>query len=79
MTLARSALPADTSVGGGTRANFTELNRLRPAPGELDAATYAINPQVHAFDEASILETPATVALTVRDARTFLADCRCRP
>ena len=35
----------------------------------MDALTYAINPQVHAFDNASMAETLGTQAATVRSAR----------
>ncbi|GIX07331.1 MAG: hypothetical protein KatS3mg115_1734 [Candidatus Poribacteria bacterium] len=62
-------------VGGGTNAYFTELNRNRPQ--ELDSydfACYSINPQVHAFDNASLVETLPMQAETIRSARTFLDD-----
>jgi hypothetical protein len=61
-------------IGGGTRANFTELNRAR-LPGEsMDVVTYAVNTQVHAFDEASIVETLQALPVTVRQARAISAD-----
>lgn len=63
-------------VGGGTRANFTELNRLRPDAAGLESVTYAINPQVHAFDEASIVATVPVQGLTVRDARRLVSGRR---
>lgn len=52
--------PARIQVGAGTRANFTELNRLVDRDSVLagaDRVCYTVNPQVHAFDEASIVET----------------------
>ncbi len=39
---------------GGTNIYFNELNRNRPEIDALDAVVYSINPQVHAFDEASL-------------------------
>jgi phosphomannomutase len=45
--------------GGGANANFTELNRARPSLDPLDLLCYSINPQVHAFDNASLAETLA--------------------
>ncbi|WP_455383562.1 hypothetical protein, partial [Salinispira pacifica] len=60
LALARRALRAvagDTPIGGGTRAFFAELNRNRPALDLLDYVSYTINPQVHAFDNRSIVET----------------------
>ena len=56
VTLAREALApaaAGALIAGGTDANFCELNRNRPryTPGE--GVSYAITPQIHAFDERS--------------------------
>ena len=58
--------------GGGTDAYFTELNRDRPDPAHLDLATYSINPQVHAFDDPSLIETLSCQGTTVESARQFL-------
>jgi hypothetical protein len=58
-------------VGGGTNAYFTELNRNRPAPALLDRVCYSINPQVHAFDLSSLVETLAAQQATVESARQF--------
>lgn len=45
-------------VGTGTINHFTELNRLRPsAAGAHTLINVGINAQVHAFDDASLLET----------------------
>ena len=57
------------ALAGGSRAHFTELNRADLPTADLDALAYPITPQVHAFDDASILETIAAQGLTVRDAR----------
>ena len=57
--------------GGGANANFTELNRARPSLEPLDLVCYSINPQVHAFDNASLAETLAAQAVTVASARQF--------
>jgi D-apionolactonase len=58
-------------IGGGTNANFTELNRTRPSLDTFDLVCYSINPQVHAFDNASLVETLAAQAVTVASARQF--------
>jgi D-apionolactonase len=60
--------------GGGTNANFTELNRARPPIDALDLVCYSINPQVHAFDNASLAETLAAQAATVASARQFAGE-----
>ncbi len=58
-------------IYAGTEGNFTELNRNRPDVGDLDGVTYSINPQVHAFDDASIVETFEAIPLTAETARSF--------
>jgi hypothetical protein len=62
-------LAPGAAFAGGTDAYFTDLNRDWPAMGGLDLITYSINPQVHAFDNASLAETPAAIAATVETAR----------
>ncbi|MCC6791289.1 MAG: hypothetical protein IT336_06385, partial [Thermomicrobiales bacterium] len=64
------------AIGGGTRAYFTELNRATDflPVDELDVVTYTINPQVHAFDNLSVIETLAAQAETVRSARAIVGD-----
>lgn len=61
----------DAPVGGGSNAYFAQLNRNRPAPDVLDVVSYSINPQVHAFDNASLVETLAAQAVTLQSARQF--------
>jgi len=55
----------------GTNANFAELNRGRPPEGLADWICYSINPQVHAFDDDSLVETLAAQRDTVLSARRF--------
>ncbi|MEZ5400969.1 MAG: hypothetical protein R2729_14965 [Bryobacteraceae bacterium] len=59
-------------VGGGANQFFTELNRGRPDPAAIDFAAYSINPQVHAFDNVSLVENLEGQAATVRTAHSFL-------
>jgi hypothetical protein len=79
MTAAREAFAAagvSAPIGGGTRGYFTELNRAAnalPLDG-MDVVGYTINPQVHAFDNASLTETLAVQPETVRSARAFVGD-----
>ncbi len=56
---------------GGTDAFFAQLNRERPALDGLDLLTYSMNPQVHAFDDASLIENLAAQAVTVASAGSF--------
>jgi hypothetical protein len=67
-------VPGHVVIAGGSHTNFTELNRERPRSGLLDAIAFAANPQVHAFDNTSIMETPPTLAEAIRTARTFAGD-----
>ncbi len=57
-------------VGAGSNSNFAELNRHEP-PHSADFLVYAANPQVHAFDDESILETPAALGQTLLSARVL--------
>jgi hypothetical protein len=59
---------ADVPVGGGSHASFAELNCADPPPNGLDFVTYGITPQVHHFDDASIMDTLLAQPHTLRDA-----------
>ncbi|MEZ4660224.1 MAG: hypothetical protein R2911_21920 [Caldilineaceae bacterium] len=68
---------ADAHIGGGTNIYFTELNSRRPDADALAAAdlmNWSVNPQVHAFDNASLVETVAAQAVTATSARQFCGD-----
>lgn len=58
-------------MGGGTNLNFADLNRKRPDASSLDVVAYAINPQVHAKDETSLMENLEAQRDTVTTARSF--------
>jgi hypothetical protein len=78
VALAREFLYAydpTTMIGGGTNIYFTDLNRAASPPAALDLICYSVNPQVHAFDNASLVETCETIAATVESAAA-LADTR---
>ncbi|HHX65482.1 MAG TPA: hypothetical protein GX702_11395 [Chloroflexi bacterium] len=53
----------------GTNAYFTELNRERPGDHHADMVCYSLNPQVHAFDDTSLVETLQAQAVTIDSAR----------
>jgi hypothetical protein len=59
-------------IGRGEDTNFTELNRNRPDPETIDFVSYGLNPQIHAFDNTSMVETLAIQGDTVRSARQFI-------
>ena len=57
-----------TSVFGGSRANFAELNRNEPPYDLISGLTFAINPQVHAFGDDEIVETLVVQEIVARQA-----------
>jgi D-apionolactonase len=66
-------LSPEAEWGAGTDAYFAELNRAEAPPEEADIVTFSVNPQVHAFDDYSLLETLAIQAVVVRDAGRIAA------
>ncbi len=70
--IARERLAATgAAIVSGANAYFTELNRNRPDVVALDGVCYSLNPQVHAFDDASLMETLVAQGWTVDSTRTF--------
>ncbi|MBW7882636.1 MAG: hypothetical protein H3C34_08360 [Caldilineaceae bacterium] len=59
---------ADVPLGSGTDVDFIFLQRNVPPLHAVDFVTFAINPQVHAFDNTSLTETLACQAMTVQSA-----------
>jgi len=68
-TFGKSGLPG--RVYSGADAFFTEYNRERPAFDLLDGVCFSINPQVHAFDNDSLMETLEMQGLVVEQARAI--------
>lgn len=58
---------------GGTLDFFTELNRSRPAADSTAFPCFSLNPQVHAFDNATMVENLAGQAMDLESTRTFCA------
>jgi hypothetical protein len=61
-------------IGGGARSYFTELNRAMDflPVDELEVVTYPLNPQVHASDNLSMIETLIAQGETVRSAKALV-------
>jgi hypothetical protein len=55
----------------GTRDFFTEINRTRPPTDSAASICYSNNPQVHAFDNTTLIENLAGQVFNVETARTF--------
>lgn len=69
--LAHRILGPDTPMAAGTNAYFAELNRNRPGAETPAFPCFSINPQVHAFDDRSLVETLEAQRSTVETARSF--------
>ena len=65
---------AGAKIGVTRVTNFVELNRARPEDESIAVVGFAINPQIHAFDHASIVETLPIHADAVHSARQFAGD-----
>ncbi len=60
----------EVPIGAGTDGDFCQLNQNRPeAPMEF--VHWSMNPQVHATDLTSILETPEAIPAQIRTAQTL--------
>jgi D-apionolactonase len=64
----------DAAMGAGTNAYFAEFNREHPPAEGSELVCYSINPQVHAFDDTSLVETLEAQAETVESARRIAGD-----
>ncbi len=74
MEVARAALRpllATVPIGSGSSAYFTEVNRGRPPVKDSDFVCWSSNPQVHAFDNLSLIETLGMYQATLESGRTF--------
>jgi len=65
------ALFPETPLVSGTNNYFAELNRGRPELELLDGVCYSLNPQVHAFDNDSLVESVEGQRDTVKTAKQF--------
>jgi hypothetical protein len=59
----------ETFIGTGVNAYFAELNRSRPSVEKADFVSFTICPQVHAFDNASLVENLEAQAYVIDSAR----------
>lgn len=69
--LARSQLTTGKgaeALGGGTNSDFFFLNRTPVKGRNLDFVCLAVNPQVHAFDHASLIETLLAQSVVAQNA-----------
>lgn len=58
-----------TPIGMGSNVYFAELNRNIRAFGDVDFLSYPVTPQVHAFDNRTLVENLSSQADTVKSIR----------
>jgi hypothetical protein len=71
LAAARPASGAAPAAGGGSRANFAELNRGTFSTAGWDFVTYGLTPQVHHTDDRSIMSTIAAIGDGLHQAETI--------
>jgi hypothetical protein len=72
----RSRLGPDLPWGCGTDLYFTELNRQGPDTTGLAWTTFSVNPQVHSFDDRTVLQNTATLGVIAAEAPRLTGDTR---
>jgi hypothetical protein len=61
-------------LAGGTDGYFVELNRRRPSADGLDRVSFALSPQAHATDDATVVENLASLASMGESARALYGE-----
>jgi hypothetical protein len=61
-------------IYGGTNAYFTHINAQHPPTDVLDGVVYSVNPQVHASDDLSVMETCEAIPATIQTAQSLTAN-----
>jgi hypothetical protein len=75
LRLARQSLGSlGAPVGGGTNADFYQLNQFRPPSEWMDFVAFSMNPQTHACDDTSLVETLTVIPDPVESARHYFGD-----
>lgn len=64
----RATMPG-IEIGGGSRVNYAELAAASPQPlRSLDTIAFAVTPQIHAADAATVIENLATLPVLMESA-----------
>lgn len=69
-------LAGERGLGGGAAGAFADVNRNRQSVDGADRVAFELCPQVHARDEATILENQASLEDVARSARRFAPSAR---
>lgn len=73
---ARFELGPDLPWGTGSDLYFTEVNREPPDTSDLTWLSFSLNPQVHAFDDRTLMQNALTQQIVARDATRFTGHAR---
>jgi hypothetical protein len=65
---AEELLTDKSKIIGGTDLYFTELNRNQSAVDFVDQVNFSINPQVHSFDDRTLIQNTATQKTIAKNA-----------
>lgn len=68
LTFLKTKIPG-VLIGGGTYAYYAELNRAEKLIENVDYMAFSVSPQVHAFDDHTIIENIEGISHVVRDAK----------
>jgi len=68
ISAARKALSGAALISGGTDLYFTEINRGDSVVPGIDQISFSLNPQVHSFDDRTVIQNLATQEVIARNA-----------
>jgi hypothetical protein len=71
---AREQLGAEQSISAGTDLYFTEINRGTPVVPGIDQINFSLNPQVHSFDDRTLIQNLATQEVIAVNAARIAGD-----
>jgi D-apionolactonase len=69
----KAIFPA-AKIGAGVNAYFAELNRNRPYSAQAEFINFAVCPQVHAFDDVSLIENLEAQKYVVESAKNLFPE-----
>jgi hypothetical protein len=71
---ARELFGAAQSISAGTDLYFTEINRGTPVVPGIDQINFSLNPQVHSFDDRTLIQNLATQEVIAVNAARIAGD-----
>jgi D-apionolactonase len=71
---AREQLGAEQSISAGTDLYFTEINRGTPVVPGINQINFSLNPQVHSFDDRTLIQNLATQEVIAVNAARIAGD-----